>query len=84
VDGCTTYHAACGIETYRVSVFSPFSNVAPHIMLRAALKRRAKDLGDAVDGCTTYHAACGIETVDDFSSMTGFHLLHHISCCVRH
>ena len=37
---CTTYHAACGIETFLTSCNPLQGRVAPHIMLRAALKPR--------------------------------------------
>ena len=37
---CTTYHAACGIETFLTSCNPLQGCVAPHIMLRAALKPR--------------------------------------------
>ena len=36
--GCTTYNAACGIETFRPALHALERAVAPHTMLRAALK----------------------------------------------
>ena len=37
-ESCTTYNAACGIETFKFIILLQFYPVAPHIMLRAALK----------------------------------------------
>ena len=36
--------------------------VAPHTMLRAALKQYGPTMSHNLRGCTTYNAACGIET----------------------
>ena len=59
---CTTYNAACGIETPYVAFLTQERPVAPHTMLRAALKLLCPSHSHMVRGCTTYNAACGIET----------------------